>query len=88
MLQAILQGLVEGQTVAEAVWAAGQQCHFELEYVRAHIIVMGAPNVTATTKGGGGGKRFPDIHLVDQSTSEFYEEMLTFFYRNTSSARA
>ncbi len=39
-------------------------------------------------KGGGGGKRFPDIHLVDQSTSEFYEEMLTFFYRNTSSARA
>lgn len=39
-------------------------------------------------KGGGGGKRFPDIHLVDQATSEFYEEMLTFFYRNTSSARA
>jgi hypothetical protein len=39
-------------------------------------------------KGGGGGKRYPDIHLVDQSTAEFYEEMLTFFYRNTSSARA
>ena len=38
--------------------------------------------------GGGGGKRFPDIHLVDQSTCEFYEEMLTFFYRNTSNARA
>jgi hypothetical protein len=39
-------------------------------------------------KGGGGGKRFPDIHIVDQSVSEFYEEMLTFFYRNTSIGRA
>lgn len=39
-------------------------------------------------KGGGGGKRFPDIHLVDQNVAEFYEEMLTFFYRNTSAARA
>ncbi len=39
-------------------------------------------------KGGGGGKRFPDIHLTDQSVYEFYEEMLTFFYRNTTLARA
>jgi len=35
-------------------------------------------------KGGGGGKRFPDIHITDQATAEFYEEMLTFFYRNTT----
>lgn len=39
-------------------------------------------------KGGGGGKRFPDIHLVDQSVCEFYEEMLTAFHQNNSSARA
>lgn len=38
--------------------------------------------------GNGGGRQFPDIHLVDQNVYEFYEEMLTFFYRNTSAARA
>ena len=39
-------------------------------------------------KGGGGGKRFPDIHICDQATYEFYEEMMTFFYRSTTPARA
>lgn len=38
--------------------------------------------------GGGGTKRYPDIHICDQNTYEFYEEVLTFFYRNTQLARA
>lgn len=43
-------------------------------------------NLFNTCSRGAGGK--PDIHLTDQATYEFYEEMLTFFHQNPSYARA
>ena len=39
-------------------------------------------------KGGGGANRYPNIHICDQSTYEFYEEMMTAFFRNTSYVRS
>jgi hypothetical protein len=57
LLQALLQNLASGLTVAEAAWQAGQQLTgMELEHIRSHIIVMGAPTLTASIGGSRGGK--------------------------------
>jgi hypothetical protein len=57
LLQALLQNLASGLTVAEAAWQAGQQLTgMELDHIRSHIIVMGAPTLTASIGGSRGGK--------------------------------
>ncbi len=58
VVQAILQGLASGLTVAEAAWKANAAVSqsAELEHQRCSLLVLGAPNLAATTSGVKGGK--------------------------------
>eukprot|EP00955_Chlamydomonas_euryale_P041204 351934-Chlamydomonas_euryale.AAC.6 len=57
MLRSIFSRLVEGATVAEAVWATLQGYEFELAHASSNLVVMGLPHMKHVAEGGkGAGK--------------------------------
>lgn len=67
----------------QSIWANQRRAATDTNYATLMKDLRGLYNDCG--KGVGG---FPDTHLTDQATAEFYEAVLASFHHNTSYARA